>query len=121
MSDPMPTMRPLARRMMLRAALTAGTALAMLASAARTPAAATVAVSIDSFAFTPAELTVALGTTVVWINHDDIPHTVTSTEGVFKSHALDTDDGFSFTFEKVGSYRYFCSLHPHMVGMVSIG
>jgi plastocyanin len=123
MSDPMPALRPLARRMVLRAALTAGTTLAMFASAGRTSAAEneTVTVSIDNFAFAPTDLTVAPGTTVVWTNHDDIPHTVTSTEGVFKSHALDTDDSFSFTFEKVGSYRYFCSLHPHMVGMVRIG
>jgi plastocyanin len=121
MSDPMAALRPLARRMVLRAALTAGTTLAMLASAGRTSAAETVTVSIDNFAFAPADLTVATGTTVVWTNQDDIPHTVTSTEGVFKSRAMDTDDSFSFTFEKVGSYRYFCSLHPHMVGMVRVG
>jgi plastocyanin len=122
MSDPPVSLQPLARRMMLRAALMAGATLVMTALAARaTSAAATVTISIDNFAFSPAELTVALGTTVVWTNHDDIPHTVTSSDGAFKSHALDTDDSFSFTFEKAGSYQYFCSLHPHMVGTVKVG
>jgi plastocyanin len=108
--------------MVLRATLMAGTTLAMIALAARpTAAAETVTISIDNFAFSPAELSVAPGTTVIWTNHDDIPHTVTSTDGAFKSHALDTDDSFSFTFEKAGSYQYFCSLHPHMVGMIKVG
>jgi plastocyanin len=121
MSDPIATLRPLARRMVLRAALRAGTTLVMIGSAGRGPAAETVAISIADFAFSPAELGVVPGTTVIWTNRDDIPHTVTSTEGAFKSHALDTDDSFSFTFEKAGSYRYFCSLHPHMVGTVKVG
>ncbi len=122
MSDPTAALRPLARRMVLRAALLVGTALVMIVAAGRpVPAAGTVTISIDNFAFAPAELTVAPGTTVVWTNHDDIPHTVTSTDGVFKSHALDTNDSFSVTFEKAGSYRYFCSLHPHMVGTIKVG
>ena len=122
MSDSIAILRPLARRMVLRAALAAGTTLGTLVLA-RHPArpAATVEIVIDNFAFAPAELTVAPGTTVTWTNHDDIPHTVTSTDGAFKSHALDTDDSFSFTFEKPGSYRYFCSLHPHMVGTITVG
>jgi plastocyanin len=122
MSDPLANLRPLARRMVLRAMFMGGTTLAMTALAARlTTAAETVTISIDNFAFSPAEVAVAPGTTVIWTNHDDIPHTVTSTDGVFKSHALDTDDSFSFTFEKAGSYQYFCSLHPHMVGMIKVG
>ena len=121
MSEPIAVLRPMARRMVLRAALTAGSALAMNPVVRTAFAAATVTVAIENFAFAPAELTVAPGTTVVWTNHDDIPHTVTGTKGAFKSHALDTDDSFSFTFEKAGSYRYFCSLHPKMVGMVKVG
>jgi plastocyanin len=122
MSDPIACLRPLARRMVLRAALIAGTTVIMIVSAGRlAPAAETARVSIDNFAFAPAELKVAPGTTVIWTNHDDIPHTVTSTDGAFKSHALDTDDSFSFTFERAGSYRYFCSLHPHMVGTIKVG
>jgi plastocyanin len=79
------------------------------------------AVKIDNFTFLPAALTVAVGTTVTWTNRDDIPHTVVSTEGnVFKSRALDTDEKFSFTFVKAGSYPYFCSLHPKMTGKVIV-
>jgi plastocyanin len=122
MSEPITTLRPLARRMVLRAALTAGTTLVMIAWAERAaPASETLTIGIENFTFAPAELTVAPGTSVIWTNHDDIPHTVTSTEGAFKSHALDTDDSFSFTFAKAGSYRYFCSLHPHMVGTIRVG
>jgi len=67
----------------------------------------------------PAELTVKVGTTVTWKNHDDIPHTVVSA-GKFRSKTLDTDEGFSFTFTAAGGYKYFCSLHPHMTGMIKV-
>jgi len=77
-------------------------------------------VRIDNFSFGPAELTVAVGTTVTWTNHDDIPHTVVSTEKVFKSKVMDTDETFSFTFDKAGSYPYFCSIHPKMTGKVLV-
>jgi plastocyanin len=60
------------------------------------------------------------GTTVTWTNADDIPHTVTSNSGVFKSKVLDSGDKFSFTFAKVGQFGYFCSLHPHMTGIVIV-
>jgi plastocyanin len=76
-------------------------------------------VTIDNFTFSPAELTVKVGTTVTWTNHDDIPHTVVSA-GKFRSKTLDTDDGFSFTFTAAGDYKYFCSLHPHMTGMIKV-
>src|SRR5580700_11996350 len=66
-------------------------------------------VKIDNFTFGPATLTVPVGTTVTWINKDDIPHTVVSTDGVFKSKVLDTDEKFTFTFSKAGNYPYFCS------------
>jgi plastocyanin len=77
-------------------------------------------ITIDNFSFTSATLTVAVGTKVTWVNHDDVPHTVVSTEQKFKSHALDTDESFSFTFAEPGSYPYFCSLHPKMVGKVIV-
>ncbi len=121
MSEAIATLRPLARRMVLHAALTAGTMLAMLPLVRTASAAGTVTVDIENFTFAPAEVSVAPGTTVVWTNHDDIPHTVTSADGAFKSHALDTDDSFSFTFQKAGSYRYFCALHPKMVGTIKVG
>jgi plastocyanin len=81
---------------------------------------ATAEVKIDNFSFGPATLTVALGTTVTWVNHDDIPHTVVSTDSVFKSKVLDTDEKFSFTFTKAGSYPYFCSIHPKMTATVVV-
>ena len=77
-------------------------------------------VTIDNFTFTQPELTVAVGTTVKWVNHDDIPHTATSKTGVFRSKALDTDDKFSFTFATPGSFAYFCALHPHMTGSIVV-
>ena len=77
-------------------------------------------VKIDNFSFGPGTLTVPVGTTVTWTNRDDIPHTVVGTEGVFKSKVLDTDEKFSFTFDKAGSYQYFCSIHPKMTGRVVV-
>ena len=77
-------------------------------------------VKIDNFSFGPADLTVPVGTTVTWTNRDDIPHTVVSTEKVFKSKVLDTDEKFSFTFSKTGTYPYFCSIHPKMTGKVIV-
>jgi plastocyanin len=79
-------------------------------------------VAIDNFTFGPATLTVPVGTTVVWTNRDDIPHTVTSDQSppLFRSKPLDTGDTFSNTFDKPGTYGYFCSLHPHMQGTVIV-
>src|ERR1035438_10675894 len=76
-------------------------------------------VTIDNFTFQPAALTVKVGTTVTWTNHDDIPHTIVSA-GKFRSKTLDTDNSFSFTFTAAGDYKYFCSLHPHMTGMIKV-
>ena len=76
-------------------------------------------VTMDNFTFAPAQLTVKVGTTVTWTNHDDIPHTVVSA-GKFRSKTLDTDDKFSFTFTAAGEYKYFCSLHPHMTGTIKV-
>jgi plastocyanin len=81
---------------------------------------ATTEVKIDNFSFGPVDLTVPTGTTVTWTNRDDIPHTVVSTDKVFKSKVLDTDEKFSFTFTKAGSYPYFCSIHPKMTGKVVV-
>ena len=78
-------------------------------------------VTIDNFAFSPAVLRVTPGTQVTWINRDDIPHTVVSTDKLFASKALDTDDRFSFTFTAAGTYPYFCSVHPHMTAKIVVG
>jgi len=90
----------------------------VLASAQQKPE--TTEVKIDNFSFGPATLTVPVGTSVTWTNRDDIPHTVVSTDGVFKSKVLDTDEKFSFTFSKAGTYPYFCSIHPKMTGKVVV-
>jgi len=84
------------------------------------PSAANAAVKIDNFVFGPQTLTVPVGATVTWTNVDDIPHTSVSTEGVFKSKVLDTDEKFSYTFTKAGSYPYYCTIHPKMTGKVVV-
>ena len=94
------------------------------AAPARTPAAASQSigtqVTIDNFTFSPPTLTVAPGTKVTWVNHDDVPHTVTSNDKQFRSKPLDTDDQFSHVFTTPGTYAYFCSVHPHMTGKIIV-
>jgi plastocyanin len=77
-------------------------------------------VKIDNFSFGPQSITVPVGTTVTWTNADDIPHTSVSTEGVFKSKVMDTDEKFSYTFTKAGTYPYYCTIHPKMTGKVVV-
>ena len=93
---------------------------AYAAPAVTAVAAAGPTVKIDNFVFGPEALTVTVGTTVTWINQDDIPHTVVADDKAFKSKVLDSDERFSFTFTKPGEYGYFCSLHPHMTGKVIV-
>lgn len=107
--------------------LIAGMALIVVALLVSNPAKAggeekpqTAEVRVDNFTFGPQSLTVPVNTTVTWINRDDIPHVIVSADGVFKSKALDTDDTFSFTFTKAGTYPYFCGIHPKMVGKVVV-
>jgi len=76
--------------------------------------------SINNFMFKPDTIAVPVGTTVVWQNDDEIPHTVTSVDGTFHSSALDTKDQFGFTFDKAGTFEYFCRLHPRMKGKVVV-
>jgi plastocyanin len=109
---------------MIRKKFLALGAMALLVAAAMavtSPAlAATVEVKIDNFTFNPQQITVKAGDTVTWVNHDDIPHTVTSKTMTFRSKAMDTDDKFSFTFATPGKFDYFCSLHPHMTGTIVV-
>jgi len=84
------------------------------------PSAANAEVKIDNFSFGPETLTVPVGTTVTWTNRDDIPHTVVSTDGVFKSKVRDTDEKFSYTFARAGTYPYYCSVHPKMTGKIVV-
>ena len=90
------------------------------ATASAQPPPATMEIKIDNFTFAPPELTVKAGTTITWTNRDDIPHTVVSTDKVFKSKVLDTDEKFSFTFDTPGTFPYFCSIHPKMTGKVVV-
>jgi plastocyanin len=98
-----------------------GVVLAMVVLPVRAQDAAASAVSIDTFTFSPAELTVKVGDTVTWTNRDDIPHGIASGNDAFRrSKALDTDDKFAFTFTAPGSYKYFCYVHPYMTGTIVV-
>jgi plastocyanin len=77
-------------------------------------------VRVDNFTFGPDTLTVPVNTTVTWVNKDDVPHVIASNDGLFKSKALDTDDKYSYTFTKAGTYSYYCSIHPKMVGKIVV-
>lgn len=77
-------------------------------------------VTIDNFTFNPTPLKIAAGTTVKWTNRDDIPHSILCGALQLHSHALDTDDSFSHTFEKPGTYDYICAIHPHMRGQIIV-
>jgi len=96
-----------------------GSGLALLAAVLLTGYAAwaapsPVTVEVKEFKFTPEAITVAPGTTVTWLNGDEEPHTISSTDGVFRSSALESRGRFSYTFSKPGTYHYFCAIHPHM-------
>ena len=83
-------------------------------------AAEPVTVQIDHFQFEPQELTVAPRTTVSWINHDQTIHNIVLTEPKLTSPGLDTDDQYSFEFDRECDYEYHCALHPQMVGVVHV-
>jgi plastocyanin len=77
-------------------------------------------VVVKDFMFNPTSLTVKAGSTVTWVNRDDEPHTVVSDTGMFKSGGLDTNESYSFKFDKPGTYRFTCSIHPRMVGTIVV-
>ena len=94
---------------------------AVLALALSVPALAqNTTIAIKDFKFMLMDATVTPGSTVTWKNLDEEPHTVTSETGLFKSGGLDTDESFSFKFEKPGLYKYRCSIHPQMVGIITV-
>lgn len=95
---------------------------AHLSLASRPARAAEARVRLKAFAFEPPMLRVRVGDRVVWTNEDDTPHTVTSAARppLFRSGALDGDDSFAVVFDTPGAHRYFCSLHPHMQGVVLV-
>jgi plastocyanin len=88
--------------------------------ASATPSAPTVDINIAKFAYGPKEITVAPGTKIVWTNHDETPHTVTSNDKSFASTGLDTDDKFEHTFSSEGDFSYICTVHPFMTGVVHV-
>ena len=94
--------------------------MAVPASAADASNGGTTTVKIDNFSFTPMTIEVARGATVTWVNKDDIPHVVASTDNKFKSRAIDTDGTYTFTFAEAGTYEYFCSVHPKMTGKIVV-
>ena len=100
--------------------LCAGLLLAAVAERVKAATAPAASVEIANFTFKSQALTVKPGTTITWTNADDIPHTVVSKDGLFKSKVLDTGDRFTFTFAKAGQFGYFCSLHPHMTGTIVV-
>jgi plastocyanin len=101
-----------------------GAGLALLAAAFVSRASAGVpdnaTVTIDNFTFKPDVLTIRAGSTVTFVNHDDIPHSIVEAGGKFKSKVLDTDESFRMTFDGSGNITYFCGLHPHMTGKIIV-
>jgi plastocyanin len=77
-------------------------------------------VRVDNFTFEPQILTVPLNSTVTWVNKDDVPHVIASDDALFRSQALDTGDKYSYMFGKRGTYPYYCSVHPKMVGKIEV-
>ena len=78
-------------------------------------------VEIRNFAFAPATLTVPAGTRVVWTRQDEEPNVITSAGSLFaSSNGLDTSDSYAVTFSKPGTYAYYCSIHPMMVGTIIV-
>src|SRR5262245_1034122 len=103
----------------LKNILVVGVPACLLLAATPVSAADATVVKIGNFTFGPQELKIKAGTTITWTNEDDIPHTVVSPNN-FRSKVLDTDGTYSFTFTTPGTYKYFCSLHPHMTGTIVV-
>jgi plastocyanin len=77
-------------------------------------------ISIQSFQFVPAILTIKPGTAVTWVNRDEEPHNVVSPDRVFRSKAIDGGEKFTTVFDKPGTYKYICAVHPHMHGTIIV-
>ena len=109
-------------------AAAAGLALALggaVVVAQQVAAAGSAEIVIENFAFSPATLTVAPGTTVTWSNHDEEPHNIVNVpvagqSRVFRSQAVDGGEKYSFVFGQPGTYSYICSIHPRMQGNIVV-
>ena len=110
------------RRALLGAA--GGVLLAFAAGSGGLPAAAagSAEIKIQNFAFVPATLTVAPGTTVTWTSNDEEPHNIVSIDQPrrFRSPAIEEGDKFTFVFDQAGTYKYICAVHPHMEGTIIV-
>ena|ERR1700742_434341 len=95
-------------------------ALSLLLVSVSAASAADRVVSIQNFDFMQMDLAVAPGDTVTWKNLDGEPHTVVSLDGAFRSQALDQGDSFSFKFDKPGTFKYICSIHPRMKATITV-
>jgi plastocyanin len=94
--------------------------LSLIAAASVSAADAAHTIVVKSFMFTPMTMTVKAGTKITWTNQDEEPHTISSDEGVFRSPAIDTDESYSYQFDKPGTYHYTCTIHPRMVGTITV-
>jgi plastocyanin len=112
------TTRPLWTRVVLALVFGVGFVMPAILVAAAPPS--TVDINIAKFAYGPKEITIAPGTKIVWTNHDQTPHTVTSNDKSFASKGLDTDDKFEHTFATEGDFSYICTVHPFMTGVVHV-
>ncbi len=77
-------------------------------------------VAIKNFKFVPPSLTVEPGTAVTWVNNDEEPHNVVSPDRVFRSKAIDGGEKFTAVFDKPGTYKYICAVHPQMRGEIIV-
>jgi plastocyanin len=102
------------------AAVWLSTAAASLPAVAQSPTGNAIKIDVRNFMFGPQTLTVTAGSTVVWTNMDQEPHTIASDAGLFRSGAIDTNETFSFKFDHPGTYRYFCTIHPQMLGTIVV-
>jgi plastocyanin len=107
----------IARRRLVRGLVAGGVFIALFVRQAE---AEDSEVRIDNFTFTPNLLTVKTGTTVTWVNHDDIPHSIVCPALNLHSHPMDTDATFSNRFDQPGQFDYMCGLHPHMKGRIVV-
>ncbi len=107
-------------RQMTRSLLATAVLVVALVGMGPAHAAPTRTIDIKEFRYAPTTLTVPVGATVTWINHDEEPHTVTSTTGRFGSAGLEHDEHFVQRFDTPGTYAYMCALHPHMRATVIV-
>ena len=108
------------RRALIAALSATAFMLALPSDSGAAPAADSNTIVLKDFHFSPMALTVAAGTTVIWKNLDGEPHTVVSDAGLFRSGGLDQNDSFTFKFDKPGTYKFLCSIHPNMMGTIIV-